>query len=376
MEDFSSNVLVVAVIKELLKDVNLPSVPVLTDDTRLYDGRTYIYKGSVVKCEGTDLYELYPYNFNDRILNMTRNLKIKSGSYDDKTHVFLGNFLRYLRDYKNLNLMKMYNCFNKVNPVRLEKTLTSGGRKIVLDTYDSNYRYYIVPVKLDKSYTIAFDSPAEFEMCCIMYDEFLVDNDLNDQLMLDSHQVFGGSRFNKPFLYSTSFKSNNRLWKYEDSIKLVLKVPVIATSSIVILEGDYRSEADTIDGRLTSTCIVNDGSLNSFSKNWLLETNDTLHHSFSPRLVEYLCGHVVSNLSDNDLDIKKIQDMLYKNDGIAGSYGLWHNDISHRLQMLYDQSDLTGDKNSSFRNSHYDLLGHLDKDTESLLEAKERASNA
>ena len=52
------------------------------------------------------------YSFGDRIPNITKNLKIRNVVYDSYTHKYLGDYLRFIRDYTGLDLMPLYNCFS------------------------------------------------------------------------------------------------------------------------------------------------------------------------------------------------------------------------------------------------------------------------
>ena len=101
-------------IKELLKEFNLPTIPVATDDTKLYDKALYIKELGVYRYNSSNgkMVKSSEYYFNRPILNITTNMPITTSFYSTDIHEYLGKYLRFIRDYKHLNLMSLYNCFS------------------------------------------------------------------------------------------------------------------------------------------------------------------------------------------------------------------------------------------------------------------------
>ena len=52
------------------------------------------------------------YNRDKSIPGLTRVLNSPGNAYDSTTHEYLGDYLRFIRDYYGVNLMSLYNCFN------------------------------------------------------------------------------------------------------------------------------------------------------------------------------------------------------------------------------------------------------------------------
>ena len=91
-------------IKEMLKDFNLPIYRVYRKDKPLYEGRFYIKEHKVCKCVNGKLEEINTFLYNKKQINLTTNFIINSSVYDSYTHNYLGNYLRFIRDYKYINI--------------------------------------------------------------------------------------------------------------------------------------------------------------------------------------------------------------------------------------------------------------------------------
>lgn len=226
------------------------------------------------------------YDSEKAIFGLTRTLNSLGSNYDTTTHEYLGDYLRFLRDYHNVNLMSLYNCFNNkiysniyyrhkvqvANPNYRSDIDVSDENPAYLDSYkifdsrDSNYRIYAFPVKLFADYTIAIDSAQGIELFCGLYKTALDTSSRAVDLMTRTYKKINTTFFNQPFIYD---KLNVRYWNFdadtkvtegtiptllksdkitrheiinrEQDLKLFIKVPVSCRSSITVLEGDFRN---------------------------------------------------------------------------------------------------------------------------------------
>lgn len=250
--------------------------------------------------------------------------------YDSYTHEYLGDYLRFHRDFANINLMPLYNCFsNKACPNLDLKIDVGNGYTALFKTeqaFNSTlYKYYMVPVKFFNNYTLAIDSGGSIEVCCCVYNEYQnTDKDLQDIPKL-TYQCFSDLQFKTPVLYSKLQNLNPKILdpaldicQYEDDLKLILKIPANNTSSIVILEGDYTTYNDCViksnDGKPflkeTNKTIINYENLKAcevladklITPLQLLRTNTGESYPFADRLVEYLTGNAITvneTIADN-----------------------------------------------------------------------------
>lgn len=223
------------------------------------------------------------YNPDKPVPGFTRALKSPGVTYDKTTHEYLGDYLRFLRDYHNVNLMSLYNCFNNNICTNLDlKIEAPDGSARIFKSNNSKYTIYAMPVKLFNDYTIAIDSYQGIELFCGFYNTKIDGSEAAKAFYRDTYVKVDRSVFNRPFLYD---KLNIKNWLLNDKgekqepykkdleslsgdsqgtrlncnkltrqllankeldLKLFIKVPNTSKSSIVVLEGDYKSHNDAI----------------------------------------------------------------------------------------------------------------------------------
>ena len=391
--NFEDNNIVVGHIKELLHSFNLPMIPVYTDNTVLYENRAYIKDNEIVKWTGSEFKFLADYIYNTQLVNVTKRLNMNSAIYDNYTHEYLGDYLRFIRDYHHVDLMSMYNCFGKKRPSRIYYTQKlSDSFTFEIDTDNTNFNYYVVPIRFNQNYTIAVDSDIKWELVTLLYSNIFVEG-IPSSLVKESYRVISGSKFSKPFLYSTNFSCAKDCWQKEKNLVMLLKIPSEVKSSIVILEGNYTSWTNVIDGTQISNFIYDDSAKNDLviydSKCSLLNANLENSYPFADRLVEYLLENAITPMDKFQKNIGRIQDVVYDGD-IKGYYGIWDNQLQNKIHSLLLRPDITKGNNLKYGNTiiktdlsesiveedrpvkrfidiYQDVLDYVDKDVETLV---------
>lgn len=398
MKNYQNYSTVIGIIKEFLHNFNLPMIPVYTKETVPFKNRVYIKDNKIAMYNGSTFDVLMAYNYNREVLNLTKNLTINSSDYDTHTHYYLGEYLRFLRDYNKINLMGMYNCFYNDQPSKiyhstiLEKdALGNVTKSYILNTEDTKYNYYIVPVKFNKEYTVAIDSSCAYDITCILYDNKFIDS-TSDELIKQSLTRVNSSKFSNPFIYSTRFACAEDNWQKEKILVMLLKLPKRVDSSIVVLEGDFTNCANIIDGNLINKVIYGDDyNLTYSTKCSLLEYNNHISYPFADRLIEYLICNTIDSREYIPENVGRIQTKIFPT-GIKGLYDLWDEEnIRETLHNLTLKADVTKGKNIRWSNtiqqydtdgsvlveaqvpkrfidSYNDITSYVDKDVESLID--------
>ena len=260
---------------------------------------------------------------------LTRTLYSLGNVYDTATHEYLGEYLRFLRDYYNVNLMSLYNCFsnkmyNNVYYMLDKHGSASNVSAVVFDSQDSKYRIYAFPVKLFNSYTIAIDCNLGIEMFCGLYDTTLDTSSLGANIISRTYKKVNSTLFRQPFLYNMldvkywnfeqeceleggeypkflnkSYATRWDILNREQDLKLFIKVPASNKSSITVLEGDFRGYNDA---KYSPVIYKMDNTK-------FIEGVDEISAGISRIAWEYQQNHSVVNFGDkrtNKIDTNKI----------------------------------------------------------------------
>jgi len=199
MLKFNNDHIITGYIKQLLADFNLPKYRVYTQENANYYKINHEEDQSIISTElsglhqrivpyikddkiqyyidGKWVYAQHTYNYNKKVKNYTKNLQIKNNIYDSYTHEYLGNYLRFQRDYNNINLMPLYNCFSnklvdKLN-IKFNKTYSAlvWQKLTATDTLEDNQVYKIF-LPLNNSYDLSNLNGLNLDITSIGYVNF------------------------------------------------------------------------------------------------------------------------------------------------------------------------------------------------------------
>ena len=392
MFKFNSDEIWVNYIKQILFSFNLPKCKVFNSINELkkyFPQDKYIEVICIIKnykierdyfvlYKNGEVIPLIPYRENQYYQNITTKFNLYNNTYDTNTHTYLGEYLRFIRDYKNVNLMSMYNCYN-------DTLLT-----------DKQYKYILIPVKYNNVYSVALDGKnysyvfskksdlseiqSLFENSSINIQPILAseDEEVSTDMELDRIYDIKLSSFKNTYQINSPINSykvvdTNVVFDYfdEQNLKLIIRLPLSNDTNIVVLEGNYSytKYPSIIQANYDSTLEdykYNQVDLENIIKRkiQLLEVNyfDNTIKPFANKLFEYLFDNVIlpsDKISKNVIDAKYklgTYDKEYEN--IRGTY--FNID---RLKFL----DILKTK-KYYNKGAYDLLGYIDKDLESYLD--------
>ena len=109
-QEFFTDTLMSRFIKRLIRSTNLPLMHILEDGDKPVPEASYLYKNEIRKYSSETEYIAYPYDPTE--ITTHYNFHSKHMYYDTETHKQLGEYLRYIKATKGLNLMPYYNCLS------------------------------------------------------------------------------------------------------------------------------------------------------------------------------------------------------------------------------------------------------------------------
>lgn len=411
MYKFNDRNIFVGFVKQLLHTFNLPTIPVIREGMYIVPDNYYIYGTQIIQV-GKNKDEQKPmapfkvdesfskqkyivkneYLYNSKVLwnkhvsgkgrsttlnnltlNMTETMPIKNLFYDETTHKFLGNYLRFIRDFKGINLMSLYNCFS--NETVLE---------ILPETKDENFIIYKVPVMLGQKYTIALDCSFPVEVSCGFYSNKLLEINTNN-LYKTTAKKYNSMSFGSPIVFDSlaEYIPSKEEIEKEKILHMFIKVPVSNKSSVVVLEGVYKThnnksicstshKEDKANKKLNNfnhltinfenKATLKSEELNLISPLQLLQINSGIHYPFADRLVEYLTENVITgqdSLTDNFYKVEFALKKQLENSSFIPQ-GYWDNSYKY---YVYDKLILE----NTLINNFTDVLGYVDKNVEQTI---------
>lgn len=394
MIKLNDNNIFIGHIKQLLKDFNLPSCTIITEDNadeNFVSGKHYIKGSQLYLSDGEgSLVRKITYNYGKKYLNLTSNLEINNLIYDRETHRYLGKYLRFLRDQKHVDLMSMYNCFDG-ETFSKNITITIGNDKEIVFKNDDNYIVYQIPITLNALDLKMFDG-REIQLGVYI--------DANDTYVEGSTK-----KSCKDFVLEKTYKTmrTTSIFKYDalvtllqslkdptitnaartttelstilkdfilnnvDKMYLLVKVLKSALKSMVILEDSKEYEyvdSKSVWQKPRASTIIKYPTLQVFPQ---LFSNENLDNNYllADRLVEYLTENVICPLS-NMHDINRFHAVVGENPtklpvkSVDRIYGYWTKSDTDNVIYLMR-------KNRDYIYNIYDMLGYVDKDIENLI---------
>lgn len=394
MIKLNDNNIFIGHIKQLLKDFNLPSCTIITEDNadeNFVSGKHYI-KGSQLYLGDGDgsLVRKITYNYGKKYLNLTSNLEINNLIYDRETHRYLGKYLRFLRDQKHVDLMSMYNCFDG-ETFSKNITITIGNGKKIVFKNDDNYIVYQIPITLNSLNLKMFDG-REIQLGVYIdandtYVEGSTKKSCRDVVLEKTYKTMRTTSIFKydalvtllrPLKDPTSTNADHTTTELNtilkdfilnnvDKMYLLVKVLKSDLKSMVILEDSKEYEyvdSKSVWQKPRASTIIKYPTLQVFPQ---LFSNENLDNNYllADRLVEYLTENVICPLS-NMHDINRFHAVVDENPtklpvkSVDRIYGYWTKSDTDNVIYLMR-------KNRDYIYNIYDMLGYVDKDIENLI---------
>ena len=380
-------------IKALLSKSNIPMIDFIDIGSKVIKNNLYIHDGMIVKAKETEtltadningiLIKIKPYSFGDKVNGITTSFTSPISYYDSDTHKYLGEYLRAIKGYYGLNLLPFYNCFNNKYSSDFYLTSTGNQLKLNIEATPDRYKILLVPVKFNRTYTIAIDSQESVIITPLFYGNKglasgTVITDLADELLVKG-KTYDSLSFKSPVTFDTNEFDTDKMdsyYSYEKFLYLAIQLSESVSSNIVVLEGDY-THTDIWDKQVNNL----DPNTKDYLDNILISPLSLLQMpgseviAFSDRLIEYLTQNVITDVDDISENITRTQAYCssiickQKNGSqytLPYTKGIW--DDSLRL-FIYDlMKQAKNNLHTPLTATGYlDITGFVDKDSETII---------
>ena len=418
MQQFYTNTIESKFIKDLIATTPLPTVDTLYKGKWIVPGCYYITDCNIVKANhitddeafqfdpdnfSSQLTIISPYKFDSSYPGLTSTYSSINDGYDSKTHYYLGNYLRCIRDLRDINLMPFYNCYNGeyVTDIFINTSTTTtkavddSGNETEVTTINHNIiqsdpnirgkKVISIPVKFGETYSIFIDCSTQVEIMCGFYgNKGYISPTQTPAVEIKTENKYVNLRytsFRDGFTYTTP-KPEKSTYPYTRFFRMFIQLPLNTDSSIVVLEGDYTIK-NTAYGTYTyneeekqlaidisdfpTKVKQNQTLLSDLS---LTQIAGTVSYAFSDRLIEYLTYNVITGEETITQNISRVQQYASSlinaklNHTEPFNMSLSTPDVwDTKLQTyLFNLA-----KESKYIQNKLDLTGYVDKDVEQVI---------
>lgn len=386
MQQFYTNTIESKFIKDLIATTPLPTIDTLYKGKWIVPGCYYITDCSVVKAnyiteEDIEAFQfdpdkassqvtlISPYKFDSSYPGLTSTYSSINDGYDSKTHYYLGNYLRCIRDLHDINLMPFYNCYT--GEYVTDITIDSTTKTIIQSNPNLKGKKVIsIPVKFGETYSIFIDCSTEVEIMCGFYgNKGYISPTQTPAVEIKTENKYASLRytsFRDGFTYITP-KPEKSTYPYTRFFKMFIQLPLNTESSIAVLEGDYTTKNTAAIDNFPTKVRQNQTLLSDLS---LTQIAGNVSYTFSDRLIEYLTYNVITSEETITQNISRIQQY-------ASSYinaKLNHTEPFNLLSSTPDVWDTKLQtylfnlaKESKYIQNKLDLTGYVDKDIEQVI---------
>lgn len=293
---FHENTQLSRVVKHLLATEPIPLLQTVHKGTPILKGCKYLHEDRVIECTESGCLDSNYTFLPPGVISQSVH-KSSVSWYDDATHKYLGNYLRYLRDTRKIDLMPYYNCYNATELIDVhikdvyfsplvcsDDSVKDSSGETVYKVVPSNspplycgsrtnernatyefgaipgFKVVAVPIKFDTTYTIAVECDNIVALRSIIYDpeggmvreskasSAKASPKYYSDYLEHSSLTLPFTRFSEPFTYRVDLASAQlpysagklqELYSRQKDLYLLLQLPDSIDSSIVVLEGEY-----------------------------------------------------------------------------------------------------------------------------------------